>query len=166
VHDFRPSPARDPAGSDGTAAKTTFPSEAGVVLALVTTAAVVAAAVQFRDVVLLAIGALGALNVLPAAITTWFPETVVAPHALLAVGATLVAVTLRGARKGWAGRTSIAVLVHRFPADGGGAGHCCSLYLSRWSSPRRSPDEPRITRSAVRRLLRLVYRVIRTTTVS
>jgi hypothetical protein len=81
------------------AAMTTIPNDAGVLLALLTTAAVVAAAVMFRDVVLLVIGAMGTLNVLPAAITTWFPDTIAAPFALLAVGTSLVAMTLWGARR-------------------------------------------------------------------
>lgn len=77
----------------------TIPTDGGVVLALLTTAAVVAAAVLFRDVVLLVIGAMGLLNVLPAAVTTWFPDTMAAPFVLLAVGVALVTATIWAARR-------------------------------------------------------------------
>lgn len=81
------------------ASLTTIPHDAGVLLALLTTATVVTAAVLFRDLVLLTIGALGTFSVLPAVVTTWFPDTVAAPLALLVGGATLVAMTLWGARR-------------------------------------------------------------------
>jgi len=79
---------------------TTIPSDAGTVLALATVGSVVLAAVLFHDLVLLAIGALGTLNVLPAAITEWFPNTVAVPVALLALGVALVAMALWAARHG------------------------------------------------------------------
>jgi len=68
----------------------TSTEDAGIVLALATTAAIVAAAMASRDLVLLAVGAVAALVVLPTAVSTWFPDTLAAPMALLAVGACLV----------------------------------------------------------------------------
>lgn len=80
-------------------ALTTIPGSAGTVLALVTVFGVVGLAVWFRDLALLAVGALGTLNVLPAAVSTWWPETLAAPLALLVVGVVLVLVALYVARR-------------------------------------------------------------------
>jgi len=80
-------------------ALTTIPTNAGIVLALVTAAAVVATAVLFRDLLLLAVGALGTLQVLPAAIIEWFPGDLAAPIAMLVVGALLVGAALFIARR-------------------------------------------------------------------
>lgn len=68
----------------------TSAEDAGTILALATTAAIIVAAVASRDLILLAVGAVAALVVLPAAVSTWFPDTLAAPVALLAVGACLV----------------------------------------------------------------------------
>lgn len=67
-----------------------LPADAGNVLAICTLVAAVAVAVVIRDLLLLAVGALGALNILPAVITEWFPGRLAAPLVLLAVGALLV----------------------------------------------------------------------------
>ena len=80
-------------------AMTTIPTNAGNVLALVTAAAVVATAVLFRDLLLLAVGAFGTLLVLPAVIIEWFPGSLAAPIAMLAVGAVLVGAALFVARR-------------------------------------------------------------------
>ena len=80
-------------------AMTTIPTNAGNVLALVTAAAVVATAVLFRDLLLLAVGAFGTLLVLPAVIIEWFPGRLAAPIAMLAVGAALVGAALLVARR-------------------------------------------------------------------
>ncbi|HEX6338148.1 MAG TPA: DUF2157 domain-containing protein [Jiangellaceae bacterium] len=80
-------------------ALTTIPTNAGNVLALVTAAAVVATAVLFHDLLLLAMGAFGTLLVLPAIITEWFPGDLAAPIAMLAVGALLVGAALFVARR-------------------------------------------------------------------
>jgi hypothetical protein len=80
-------------------AMTTIPTHAGNVLALLTAASVVAAAVLFRDLLLLAVGAFGTLLVLPAVITEWFPGRLAAPIAMLAVGTVLVGAALFVARR-------------------------------------------------------------------
>lgn len=68
----------------------TSAEDAGIVLALATTAAIIAAAMASRDLVLLSVGAVAALVVLPTAVSTWYPDTLAAPLALLVVGACLV----------------------------------------------------------------------------
>lgn len=80
-------------------ALTTIPAYAGIVLALVTAVAVVAAAVLFRDLLLLAIGALGTLLVLPSSVIELFPGDLAAPIAMLIVGALLVGAGLFVARR-------------------------------------------------------------------
>jgi len=80
-------------------ALTTIPTDAGNFLALVTAAVVVATAVLFRDLLLLAVGAFGTLLVLPAVITEWFPGDLAAPIAMLAIGAVLVGAALFVARR-------------------------------------------------------------------
>lgn len=77
----------------------TIPTHAGIVLALVTAAAVVATAVLFRDLLLLVVGALGTLQVLPASVIELFPGDLAAPVALLVVGALLVGAGLFIARR-------------------------------------------------------------------
>jgi len=74
-------------------------ADAGTVLTLVIVCAVVAAAVLARDLLLLGVGTVGVLVNIPAAVTKWFPDTMVAPYALLVVGAGLVLVALRIARR-------------------------------------------------------------------
>lgn len=71
-------------------ALTTLPADAGIVLALCTLVAVVVLAVVTRDLLLLAVGAVGALNILPVVVNEWFPGDLAAPLVLLAVGALLV----------------------------------------------------------------------------
>lgn len=68
----------------------TLPADAGAVLALCTVAAVVVVAVIVRDLLLLAVGAVGALNILPAVVTQWFPGALAAPLVLLVAGGLLV----------------------------------------------------------------------------
>ncbi len=68
----------------------TLPADAGMVLALCTVVAVVVVAVVIHDLLLLAVGAVGALNILPAVVNEWFPGDLAAPLVLLAVGALLV----------------------------------------------------------------------------
>ncbi|MEQ6901793.1 DUF2157 domain-containing protein [Nocardioides sp. YIM 152588] len=80
-------------------AMTTFPADAGVVLALATAASVVLLAVAFRDLVLLAVGAVGSLMVLPESVSIWFPDTLAAPVALLLVGGGMVLAALWIARR-------------------------------------------------------------------
>lgn len=68
----------------------TLPADAGMVLAICTVVAIVVVAVIVRDLLLLAVGAVGALNILPAAVNHWFPGQLAAPLVLLVVGALLV----------------------------------------------------------------------------
>lgn len=77
----------------------TMSYDSGIVLAMATAAAVVFAAVLFRDLVLLAVGTVGSLVILPAPITRWFPDSLAAPFALLVVGALLVGAAVWIARR-------------------------------------------------------------------
>jgi hypothetical protein len=72
----------------------TIPTDAGIALALATVTMLVVTAVLFRDLVLLAVGAVGALQILPSAIVKWFPGVLAAPLALLVVGGLLVAAAI------------------------------------------------------------------------
>lgn len=74
-------------------------TDAGTVLGLVTAAGVVALAVPTRDLALLAVGALGLLQAIPAAVGRWFPNSLVAALALLVVGAGLVGLAVWIARR-------------------------------------------------------------------
>lgn len=82
----------------------TASSDAGMVLTLITVAAVVTVSVVVRDLPLLAVGALGALVNVPAGMSRWFPDSVVAAFALVVVGIVLVAIAVsmavRGGRDG------------------------------------------------------------------
>jgi len=80
-------------------ALTTIPTHAGIVLALATSVAVVATAVVFRDLLLLAVGALGTLMVLPSSVIELFPGELAAPIVMLVVGALLVGAGLFIARR-------------------------------------------------------------------
>jgi uncharacterized membrane protein len=78
----------------------TLPTDAGMVLALCTVVAIVVLAVLFRDLLLLAVGALGALNILPSVITEWFPGELAPPLVLLGFGGLLVAAAVYTAKRG------------------------------------------------------------------
>ncbi|WP_176883907.1 DUF2157 domain-containing protein [Nocardioides sp. YR527] len=80
-------------------AMTTIPTYAGIALALVTSVAVVATAVLCRDLLLLAVGALGTLFALPSAVIELFPGDLVAPIVMLVVGALLLGAGLFIARR-------------------------------------------------------------------
>jgi hypothetical protein len=71
----------------------------GYAVALATVAGILAVAVLFRDLALMAIGAIGALLVLPPTIGRFFPTTLAAPLALMMAGALLVAAALYTARR-------------------------------------------------------------------
>jgi hypothetical protein len=68
----------------------TVPADGGIVLALVTIAALLCLAILARDLLILAVGAWGALQFLPIAINEWFPSEVTAAAVLLVVGGLLV----------------------------------------------------------------------------
>ena len=78
----------------------TLPTNVGMVLALCTVVAAVVLAVVVRDLLLLAVGALGALNVLPVVVNEWFPGELAAPLVLLVVGALLVTAAVYTAKRG------------------------------------------------------------------
>lgn len=80
-------------------ALTTIPTYAGIGLALLTAVAVVATAVLLRDLLLLAVGAIGTLLVLPSAVIELFPGDLAAPIVMLAIGALLVGAGLFVARR-------------------------------------------------------------------
>ena len=68
----------------------TMQHDAGAAYALVTAALLVGVSLVTRDPLLLAVGALGAFQVLPVAVSRWFPDSVVAPLALVLLGLVLV----------------------------------------------------------------------------
>lgn len=80
-------------------ALTTIPTTGGIVLALATSVAVVATSVLFRDLLLLAVGALGTLLVHPSSVIELFPGDLAAPIVMLVVGALLVGAGLFIARR-------------------------------------------------------------------
>ena len=92
------------------AAMTTFPADAGIVLALATAVTVIGLGVWFRDLVMVGIGSLGLLQLLPMVVSAWFPDTVAAPFVLLGVGvlvlATAVWTALHGRRRRTDGATA------------------------------------------------------------
>ena len=68
----------------------TLPTYAGIALGLSTVVALVVLAVRFRDLVLLAVSAFGAFQILPSAVVELFPGDLAPPIALLVVGGLLV----------------------------------------------------------------------------
>jgi hypothetical protein len=82
------------------AAMTTFSSDPGMVLGLLTAVAVVGLAVQRHDLAMVAVGALGLLQMLPIVLTEWFPDTVAAPFVLFGVGAVVLALAVWTATRG------------------------------------------------------------------
>ncbi|WP_406054696.1 DUF2157 domain-containing protein [Kribbella sp. NBC_00889] len=77
----------------------TMPADGGIVVALTTVTALVVLAVLARDLLVLALGAWGALQFLPIAINEWFPGEVAAAIALLVAGGLLVSVAIWIARR-------------------------------------------------------------------
>jgi hypothetical protein len=81
------------------AAMTVASESWGSALAIATVVALVAVAVVMRDLVLLAVAALGTLNVLPVVVARFFPGTLSAAVVLLVVGLLLVGVAVLTARR-------------------------------------------------------------------
>jgi len=79
-------------------AMTTIPTTEGFVLAFGTVASVAALGVARHDPLLLGVAALGSLQVFPAVVMEWFPNSSLAPFALLAVGVLMVAAAVWMAR--------------------------------------------------------------------
>jgi hypothetical protein len=73
-------------------------ADAAIVFSLVTVAVIVVMAVAFSDLVLLAIGSLGALQAIGGAVSEWFPNSLAAAVALLLVGGGVVGTAI------WIGR--------------------------------------------------------------
>ena len=89
------------------AAMTTFPADAGMVLALATAVTVIGLGVWFRDLVMVGIGSLGLLQLLPMVLSEWFPDTVAAPFVLLGVGVLVLGTAVWTAMRGrGTGRTA------------------------------------------------------------
>lgn len=97
------------------AAMTTLPTYSGIALALLTAVGVVTTAVLFRDLLLLAVGAIGTLLVLPSAVIELFPGDLAAPIVMLVVGAMLVGAGLFIAHRRRTGSQS-ATPAHDFSA--------------------------------------------------
>lgn len=74
-------------------------ADAAIVFSLVTVAAVVVLAVAFSDLLLLAVGSLGAIQAIMGAVDEWFPNSLAAALALLVVGGTLVGTAIWIARR-------------------------------------------------------------------
>lgn len=81
-------------------AMTTAGADAGMAFTLVTVVVIVVAAVLLRDLLLLTVGTVGALANTPAAMTRWFPDSVAAAFALVAVGVLLLATAVWVMRSG------------------------------------------------------------------
>lgn len=77
----------------------TMDTDGGIALGLVTVTVLIALAVWSRDLLVLGIGAWGALQILPTAMNTWFPGQLAAAAALLVAGAGLVTVAVWIARR-------------------------------------------------------------------
>ncbi|MFI7063578.1 DUF2157 domain-containing protein [Kribbella sp. NPDC050124] len=77
----------------------TMPADGGLVLALTTSAALIALAVLARDLLVLALGGWGAVQFLPIAVNEWFPGELTAALGLLAAGGVLVAIAIWIARR-------------------------------------------------------------------
>jgi hypothetical protein len=83
----------------GVGALLTVGTTPGSVLAVVTAAALVAAGVLARDLVLLGVGSVVTLVTVPVVMGRWFPDLLSAALALLAAGALLVLAGVRTARR-------------------------------------------------------------------
>jgi Predicted membrane protein (DUF2157) len=77
----------------------TMGHDAGLGFGIVTAALIITIALLFRNLVLLAIGAFASLQAIPPTVARWFPDSVVAPLALLVVGLLLVGAALLIARR-------------------------------------------------------------------
>jgi Predicted membrane protein (DUF2157) len=92
----------------------TLQYDAGLVFALATATLIVVMALLARDPLLLAVGAIGAFQSLPAAVSEWFPDSLAVPIALVVLGLVLVGLAVRVVRRGPAvGEPRLAVLPRR-----------------------------------------------------
>jgi hypothetical protein len=77
----------------------TMHHDAGVMATLLTAGLLIALSLLTRDPLVLAVGALGAFQVLLGAVTRWFPDSLVAPLLLVALGLGLVALAVLAVRR-------------------------------------------------------------------
>ena len=92
----------------------TLQYDAGLVFALATATLIVVVALLARDPLLLAVGAVGAFQSLPVAVSQWFPDSLAVPIALVVLGLVLVALAVRVVRRGpQAGPPVLGVLSRR-----------------------------------------------------
>lgn len=92
----------------------TLQYDAGLVFALATATLIVVMALLARDPLLLAVGAVGAFQSLPAAVSEWFPDSLAVPLALVVLGLVMVGLAVRVVRRGPAvGEPRLAVLSRR-----------------------------------------------------
>ena len=77
----------------------TMPADAAIIFALMTTIALICAGVIWREIPVVLIGAIGLVQVLPVAVTTWFSGRVAAPVALVFGGGLLVVAAVVLARR-------------------------------------------------------------------
>lgn len=75
-------------------AMSTGGSDRGLALTLITVAVVVVGGILARDLLVLTVGSLGALANVPVAVSTWFPDSVLAAVGILVVGLGLVGVAV------------------------------------------------------------------------
>lgn len=81
------------------AAMTTSSADLGLVLAIGTVTGVLGLALYLADLLVLGIGTVGALMVLPAAVTRWFPDSRAVPFAILGLGVVVVGLAVSTARR-------------------------------------------------------------------
>jgi len=88
----------------------TLPARWGFAIAFLTIALLVALAVRLRELPLLVVAAIGALQVLPAAVVEWYSGSALAAFVLLAAGVVMIGCAVWAARRGArrAGVTSVA----------------------------------------------------------
>ncbi|NIK59156.1 DUF2157 domain-containing protein [Kribbella shirazensis] len=94
----------------------TMPADGGIVLALATITALLCLAVLARDLLILAVGAWGALQFLPIAINEWFPGELAAAVVLLVVGGLLVVGAVWIARRRTGGSATAQRRAYTVPA--------------------------------------------------
>lgn len=77
----------------------TMPEDAAIVFSLVTTIGLICAGVLWREIVVVIVGAIGLVQILPVAVTTWFSGRAAAPLALVFGGGLLVVAAVVLARR-------------------------------------------------------------------
>ena len=83
-----------------------LPDDPAIVFALATAGALIVAGVLWREIAVVLVGAVGLVQFLPVAVTTWFPGRAAAPAALLLAGAVLVTAAVVLARRSAANAVS------------------------------------------------------------